>query len=117
MHNYLRAIGYSRITSRAEAERLITRSLAQASERRVTALQNHMVLTEASCEYLTVSELQYGGELDTSASQQDGEALHIENYFPYYHGTNVSMHENVFTASVSNRSLQGMCDDSRVGVP
>ena len=118
MHSYLRAIGYSDVKSRMDAEKLIKGILANASERRVTPLSETTLLVEASYECAEGIGITVRGEMEAeNTSFQDTGALHVENYFPYFRGTNVSMHEDVFiNKRVDTEAYNGMCDDSRVGV-
>ncbi len=111
MHSYLRAIGYSQTQNRADAEQLVAHVLEQASEKRITRLPSGAALVEASMECADGIGITVRGEFDAKGD------FHLEHYFPYFRGSNVSMHEDVYISKrVDTDAYNGMCDDSRLGV-
>lgn len=116
MHSYLRAIGYSKIQSRADEEKLIRDVVAQSSEFRLTTLSEKTAFVENSKECADFIGVTVRGELDMSVDMQS-EKFHAEHYFPYFYGNSVSLQERVFVSKkVDTDAYHGMCEDSRVGV-
>ncbi len=54
-------------------------------------------------------------EADTNASGDN--ELRVLNYFPFVHGSNISLNEELFISKkVETRAYNAMCDDGRLGV-
>lgn len=111
MHDFLKAIGFSEVTSRAEEERLINFVIEHGSERHVTKLSENRATVELFMEVAENAGIVVRGEYD------EGGHFHVEHYFPIYRGQNVSSCETVFiNKRVDTDAYTGMCDDDRLGV-
>lgn len=116
MHSYLRAIGYSGIQSRIEEEKLIRDVVAQASQFRLTTLNEKTAFVENSKECTDFIGITVRGELDVAVDIQN-EKFHAEHYFPYLNGSCVSLQDRIYISKkVDTDAYHGMCEDSRVGV-
>lgn len=112
MHDFLKAIGFSEVTSRAEEERLINFVMEHGAERHVTKLSDTRSTVELFMEVAENAGIVVRGEYD-----EEGR-FHVEHYFPTYRGQNVSSCETVLiNKRVDTDAYTGMCDDCRLGVP
>lgn len=111
MHSYLRAIGFSEINERAAIEKLSDFVINNASEKRITRLSDNAVLMEASFECADGIGITVRGEYDAEGN------FHVEHYFPFCRGLNVSTNEQIFISKrVDTNSYNAMCDDYHFGV-
>ena len=111
MHSFLKAIGFSQLNSRKEVEALIQMVIHQASERHMIRLGNSTSVAELSLEFAEGLGITVRGEYD------EKEVFHVEHYFPYFSGRNVSTREEVYISKrVDTDAYTGMCDDYRLGV-
>lgn len=111
MHSFLKAIGFGKIKNRAEVEALIRKVVTEATERRIINIDDHSAMAELSLEFADGAGITVRGEYD------EKDDFHLEHYFPYYHGQNVSAREEVFISKrVDTDAYTGMCDDYRLGV-
>jgi hypothetical protein len=111
MHSYLRSIGFSNIISRVELNQLLDRINENCTKK--ASLQSGVAagLTEISMEYAEGMGITMRGEYD----QQN--IFHMEHYFPYIVGQNISTREEVgINKRVDTEAYTGMCDDFRLGV-
>jgi len=116
MHSYLRAIGYSRIQSRTDEEKLIRDVVEQASQFRLTSLNEKTAFVENSMECADFVGVTVRGELDVSSDIQV-EKFHAEHYFPYLYGNCISLQNRIYVSKkVDTDAYHGMCEDGRVGV-
>lgn len=111
MHSFLKAIGFGKINNRAEVETLIRKVVSEATERRIINMDDKCALAELSLEFADGAGITVRGEYDEKND------FHLEHYFPYYHGQNISAREEVFISKrVDTDAYTGMCDDYRLGV-
>ena len=111
MHSFLKAIGFSQLKSRKEVEALIQMVINQASERHMIRLGNSSSVAELSMEFGEGVGITVRGEYD------EDEVFHMEHYFPFFSGRNVSTREQVYISKrVDTDAYTGMCDDYRLGV-
>lgn len=111
MHSFLKAIGFSKIKSRADVEALIANIVEEADDRRVHRTKDKVMFSEMSMEFAEGIGITVRGEYDG-----DGK-FHLEHYFPFARGRNISVKEEVFISKrVDTDAYTGMCDDYRVGV-
>ena len=116
MHSYLRAIGYSRIQSRTDEEKLIRDVVEQAAQFRLASLNEKTAFVEHSKECTEFVGVTVRGELDMFLDIQ-GEKFHAEHYFPYLYGNCISLQDRIYVSKkVDTDAYHGMCEDSRVGV-
>lgn len=111
MHSFLKAIGFSKLNSRKEVEALIQMVINQASERHMIRLGNSSSVAELSLEFADGLGITVRGEYD------ENDVFHMEHYFPFFTGRNVSTREEVYISKrVDTDAYTGMCDDYRLGV-
>lgn len=111
MHSFLKAIGFSQLKNRKEVEALVQMVINQASERHMIRLGNSSSVAELSMEFGEGIGITVRGEYD------EDEVFHIEHYFPFFSGRNVSTREEVYISKrVDTDAYTGMCDDYRLGV-
>ncbi|MBO5197920.1 MAG: DUF3881 family protein [Lachnospiraceae bacterium] len=111
MHSFLKAIGFSNIKTRSDVEQLISYILEESSDRRVYKTKEGVLFSEMSMEFAQGAGITLRGEYDAQGK------FHLEHYFPYVRGNNVSVREEVFISKrVDTDAYTGMCDDYRLGV-
>lgn len=111
MHSFLKAIGFSKLNSRVQVEALIHKVVEQATNKSIYSFQDDTVVAELSYEFADGIGITVRGEYD------ENDQFHVEHYYPYYHGQNVSTREEVYISKrVDTDAYTGMCDDYRLGV-
>ena len=111
MHSYLRAIGFSQMSSQIEMDKLIEYILNNSTHDKMVMTDNRTMYAEVAKEFAPNMGIALRGEYD------DKGVFRLENYYPYYIGKTISTKEEVtFNKKVDNNSYTGMCDDIRVGV-
>ncbi len=111
MHSYLRAIGFSQMSSQIEMDKLIEYILNNSTHDKMVMTDNRTMYAEVAKEFAQNMGIALRGEYD------DKGVFRLENYYPYYIGKTISTKEEVtFNKKVDNNSYTGMCDDIRVGV-
>ena len=109
MHSFLRAIGFSRLKTESEIEKLLDEVFHHYSSRNVAKNENS-VFIEMEKEFASDMGIMLCGDID-----KDG--FHRQYYFPYYKGSQVTTEEDVVIEKrVNGDSFAGVCDDGRVGV-
>lgn len=111
MHKYLRAIGFSQITSKKQEQVLVKQSIIKAQDRKYVKLENDIVFTEYRCEVGENIGIAICGEFD-------GENIFIySHYVPYVKGKYVSSIENVnIEKHMEKDSFAGVCDEPKLGI-
>lgn len=111
MHSYLKAIGFSNIKSRIEAEGLINKVVENASMKTLAKISNKISLVEYSIEYSENIGVSVRGEIDEKGK------FYFDHYYPFLYGTNVSTIEELYiNKKIDTQAYTGMCDDYRIGV-
>jgi hypothetical protein len=111
MHSYLRAIGFSNINNRTELNQLLKDIQENFTNRNSVQINASQSLTEISMEFAEGMGITLRGENDTQ------NMFHMEHYFPYLLGQNMSTREEVgINKRVDTEAYTGMCDDYRLGV-
>lgn len=111
MHTYLRAIGFSKIQTQADAEELIKSVLCNAGSRTVGNLSENCNIIEYRTEYAENIGITVRGEEDENGN------FHYSHFFPYLSAKKISTNEEIFIhKKVDTEAFTGMCDDPRVGV-
>ena len=111
MHSFLRRIGFRNVKNRKDVEQLVRLVTEQGTERYLATLGGKTMFAEILLEVADNIGVALRGEYD-----EHGE-FHMEHYFPYLRGTNVSSRETVFISKrVDTDAFTGMCDDYRLGV-
>lgn len=111
MHNYLRAVGFSKIVSRTDFDGLMDQILEQADEKQSIEMQEQVTFAELRWKCADNIGISLRGEFDQSGK------FHIEHYFPYFIADMVSTNDLVMISKrVDTDAYTGMCDDYRLGV-
>lgn len=109
MHSYFKTIGFS-LANHQEEEALIKQIIERAEKKNVYA-ENDICYAELSIEVSDHIGIALRGEYDKK------DKFHVEHYFPYLIGQNVSTCEEVsISKRVDTEALTAMCDDYRMGV-
>ncbi len=110
MHKYLRAIGFSKISSRKDLQELIKDTL-QAADNKLYYTNNEEVFAEFSKDYAENIGIAVRGVFD-------GENRFIyEYYFPYCIGAKISSEEDIsIERHMEKESYAGICDDLKIGI-
>lgn len=111
VHSYLRAIGFSEITDRAELERLFCIIIEQPTEKKIYNLQNDKMFVEISKTFSKHMGITLRGEYDSEGK------FYMEHYFPFFKSNYISTKEEAsIIKRVDSEAYTGMCDDVRLGV-
>lgn len=112
MHKYLRAIGFSSITTKKQLRELITYTIRQATEKSYTSgSEDDSMFAEFSLTYGERLGITVRGEFD------EGNNFTYDYYFPYLRGECISSEEDVsIERHAEKESYAGVCDDIKVGV-
>lgn len=111
MHSYLRAIGFSHVKNRKELDKIIGIVMDRPLEKKSYKLEDKLTLTELSKDFSERMGVTVRGEYDEKGF------FHLEHYFPYLKGQNVSVKEEVIVnKKVDTNAYMAMCDDLRLGV-
>lgn len=111
MHQYLRAVGFSKIKSKKELKELMNDLVVNSSEKDFVETERDSLLVEYSKNYSNSAGLTLRGEFD------DEQNLTMDYYYPYVKPYQVSTEEPVsIERHIQNESFAGICEDYRVGV-
>lgn len=111
MHSYLRAVGFSKLNSQSELDKLVEIILESPSQKKTAHTDRKTTFVEITKEFCENIGIALRGEYD-----EEGK-FHLENYHPYYYSNIVSTKEEIsFNKKVDSESYTGMCDDIRIGV-
>lgn len=111
MHSYLRAIGFSKIKNRLELDQLFEIISGQLTNVKTVPTNDGESMAEISAEFAEGIGITLRGEYDKN------HVFHLEHYFPYITGQNVSAREEIgINKRVDTEAYTGMCDDYRLGV-
>jgi len=111
LHKFLRAIGFSELTNRNEAKKLLTDIITQSTNRAYTNNSEDVIIAEFSSDFADNIGLAVCGEFDSE------DKFIYEYYYPYMRGSSISTSEDVSVERHAiHESYAGVCDDIRVGV-
>jgi hypothetical protein len=111
MHSYLRAIGFSKIETRKDLDKVLGMVMTQPTEKYVTKVNDNNALTEISKDFSERMGITVRGEYDEKGF------FHIEHYYPHFRGQGISLREEIaINKRVDTDAYTGMCDDIRLGV-
>lgn len=97
--------------SRKDVEQLVRLVIEQGAERYMATMGSKTMFAEILLEVAENVGVALRGEYDEHGN------FHMEHYFPYLKGQNVSSNETVFISKrVDTDAFTGMCDDYRLGV-
>ncbi len=113
MHKYLRAIGFSKFTSRKKLKELVSGVVVNSTSRFYTTGSDNILLGEFSRDFAENMGIAVCGEFD----EEDDDKFVYEYYYPYLRGTGITTAEDVSVERhASQESYAGVCDDIKVGV-
>ncbi|HHT96923.1 MAG TPA: DUF3881 family protein [Clostridiales bacterium] len=111
MHSYLRAIGFSDIKTRPELNKLFNIIIRKPTTVNNLRIDEELMYSEISLEFAEGIGITIRGEYDSK------DKFHIENYFPFISGNEISTREEIaINKKVDSEAYTGMCDDFRLGV-
>lgn len=111
MHQYLRAVGFSKITNKKDLKNIINDLIVNASSKDFVATERESLLVEYNKDFSKSAGVTLRGEFD------EEEKLTMDYYYPYVVPMTVSTDEPVtIERRVQNESFAGVCEDYRVGV-
>lgn len=111
MHDYLRAVGFSKIQHKRELQRLLDMVMGCPDREFVTKHGTGLPYGEKSKDFIADAGITVRGEID------DRGLFIYEYYFPHYTGHHVSMTENVGLEKLAEREeYDGVCDVVTLGV-
>lgn len=111
LHNYLRAIGFGKLTDRKELQRLLTDIVVNGTDRAYTANGETTLLAEFGRDFAEGMGIAVCGEFD------EDNRFTYDYYYPYLRGNIISSQEDVTVERhAAQESYAGVCDDIKVGV-
>ena len=110
MHNYLESVGFRRITSYREMDRLIRDTVLHYDRKNIFRNEVGRVYGEFSKDYGQDMGLTICGEFD------DNGDFRPDYSFPFFNGATISMRQEVdFERHACEDSYAGACEDPRIG--
>lgn len=110
MHSFLGSVGFSKLSELEDQDRLIQDVLTHFDYKNIAANAYGRTFVEISKEFAADCGITVCGEYDKE------NLFHIEYYYPYYWGSQVTSYESVsVNKHLSNESFAAACDDLRTG--
>lgn len=111
MHSFMRAIGFSRVRSKKELEKVLKNVMESSDEKVLVESESDQIFAQISKNFGCDMGVSVCGEYD------EDDQFHMEYYFPYFKGTGITTQERVVVDKhAGTDSYAGACDDIRVGV-
>ncbi len=111
MHKFLRAVGFSKIRTKAEVNRLISEITTSAKIRKYTKIEDETVFAEY------IEEIADNIGITIRGSYEQESVYLFDHYFPYIKSDVITSMEDISVERHKDReSYAGICDDARVGV-
>lgn len=111
MHSYLRAIGFSNISTRNEMDQILGTIMDSPDDKKVIPIASKHHFVQFSKEFADSIGISIRGEYDEKGF------FHLEHYYPYGTCRMISSKEIVMlNKRVDTEAYTGMCDDMRLGV-
>ncbi|MBE5944752.1 MAG: DUF3881 family protein [Lachnospiraceae bacterium] len=111
MHSYLRAIGFSKIKSRKQLEKIYALTLKRPNRKVMTTVSIDTSLIQFEKDFGPSIGLTLIGEYDVNG------ALSVEHYFPYIKGDSYVDYESITIEKQTDKeSYAGVCEDYRLGM-
>lgn len=111
MHRFLRAVGFSGLSSRKDLQLLIAKTIKDSSKRQFVTYDDNTLLAEYSCDFGENMGLTVCGEMD------DEDKFVYEYIYPYMSSNKISSEEE---SSIEKRidriAYAGLCEDRRIGI-
>lgn len=111
MHQYLRAVGFSKTKTKKELKDLMNDLIVNPNDKSFVETDRDSILVEYSKNYSSSTGITLRGEFDEEQN------LTMDFYFPYVRPHQVSSQEAVSVERhAQNESFAAVCEDYRVGV-
>ena len=113
MHSFLRAVGFSKIKSREELDKILGLVMTKPSFNKRISFEDGQkrVLVEKSLEFADRIGITVRGEYD------DKGFFHLEHYFPYFAGKRPAAYEEIsINKRMDTDAYTGMADDMHFGI-
>lgn len=111
MHQYLRAVGFSKIKTNAQVKELLMEVVSSAVSKGFVETEDESVLIEYSALFSESTGITLRGEFDSEDS------LSLDFYYPICMGKNISTEETAnIERHAAKESFGGICEDNRIGV-
>ena len=111
MHRFLRAVGFSNITTKQDMDKLLGITMDKPSVSKQILSKDGRKITELSREFAHNTGLTVRGEYDKLGF------FHVDHYFPYCYSSLITMRTEVtINRRVDTSAFTGMCDDIRMAV-
>lgn len=111
MHEYLRAVGFSKIKKKEELNHLLNMVEESFQSERTSGNRGGVDFSERKKEFAPGMGIILRGEID------EQENYHREYYFPYFQGKREKYYENVtIERHAEKESYAGVCEDMTLGV-
>lgn len=112
MHKFLRAIGFSKVKTREQLQKLIDTVKEDASEKRFAINKDDQILYG---DYSLEAGPGFGIRVCGDFDQND--EFFIDHYYPYLEGSNISTTaKSMIDRHVATVSFAGVCEDDRIGI-
>ena len=111
MHEYLRAVGFSRIESKEQLNQLLNMTEESYQTERTAVSANGNDFSERKKEFAPRMGIMLRGEYDEKGDYQR------DYYFPYFMGTQEKFYDNIsIERHAEKESYAGVCEDLSMGV-
>lgn len=111
MHKYLRSIGFSEIRTLEELQKLIKKTISEATETEVSVNTDEILYADYSLEFGENMGLTVCGQYDAL------DEFHVDYVYPYMVASQVSSNErSMVERHAANVSYAGVCDDNKIGI-
>ena len=111
MHDYLRAVGFSRLADRKSLRQMLSLVMTNPDQEYYTEAKDMPVYWEKSRDFLPGAGLTVRGDTDENGM------LAYEYFFPHYHGSHVSFTGTVdLEKEFEREEYNGVCEPSDMGI-
>ncbi len=112
IHKFLRAVGFSKVTTKRQLRDLITLSIKKAKEKSyTTGSEEDSLFSEFNMEFGERIGITVRGEYD------ENNHFTFEYYFPYFKGEVISSTEDLsIERQAAMEAYLGVCDELRIGI-
>lgn len=111
MHDYLRAVGFSKVTHRRDLKQILDMVIAQPQQEYIACDAGKTPYAEKSRDFLPNAGLTVRGEVDERG------IFNFEYFFPHYNGSHFASTEVINFEKISEREeYDGVCDPVNLGV-
>ena len=111
MHKFLRSIGFSDVRTLEELQKLIKKTVSEATETEVTVNTDEILYADYSLEFGENMGITVCGQFDAL------DEFHVDYVYPYMVASQVSSNErSMVERHAANVSYAGVCDDNKIGI-